>query len=131
MPTTLILTMVGLLFLLIVLVFIYVWIARTRVSTPSPSETIETFESLSAIIKNRSSNAQELHHAVERILRDFASITPHTRKIYQDLIEMLCLHPHTDSKLILRFEKGLRTANPQYSEEIEYALRVGLAARDK
>lgn len=131
MPTTLILTLVGLLFLLILLVFIYVWIGRTRSNTANPSETVETFESLSAIIKNRSSSTQQLHYAVEKILNDFVSITPHTHKHYQDLIETLCLHPRTDSKLILRFEKGLRAANPQHNDEIEYALRLGLAARDK
>lgn len=129
MPTTLILTMVGLLFLLIILVFIYVWIARTRKSEPTLIETIETFESLSAIIKNRASSAQTLHHAVEMILAHFGSITPQSIRHYKDLIEALCVHPHTDSKLILRFEKTLRLQNAQFEHDIEHALAVGLATR--
>ncbi len=129
MPTTLILTMVGLLFLLIILVFMYVWIARTRKSVPPTIEAIETFESLSAIIKNRASSAQTLHHAVEMILARFGSITPQNIRHYKDLIEALCVHPHTDSKLILRFEKTLRAQNAQFEHDIEHALAVGLATR--
>jgi hypothetical protein len=129
MPATLILTMVGLLFLLIILVFIYVWFARTQKSAPITTETIETFESLSAIIKNRSSSVQSLHHAVEVILARFGSITPQSVRAYRDLIEALCVHSHTDSKLILHFEKTLRTRNPQFEHDIEHALAVGLATR--
>lgn len=129
MPTTLILTMVGLLFLLIILVFIYVWIARTRKSAPTTIEAIETFESLSAIIKNRASSAQTLHHAVEMILVRFGSITPQSIRHYKDLIEALCVHPHTDSKLILHFEKTLRLQNAQFEHDIEHALALGLATR--
>jgi hypothetical protein len=129
MPTTLILTMVGLLFLLIVLVFIYVWIARIRQNAPVVIETIETFESLSAIIKNRSSSASDLHHAVGVILSRFGTISSQSIKLYQDLLETLCVHPHTDSKLIVRFEKELRSANPRFTSEIKQALAIGLAAR--
>jgi len=130
MPATLILTMVGLLFLLIVLVFIYVWIGRTRKSVSDTVKKPETFESLSAIIKNTSSSAIELHRAAELILENFNAMTPNTAKAYQDLVQTLCVHPHTDSKLILRFEKTLRSINPQYNDEIEHALKRGLAARD-
>lgn len=129
MPTTLILTMVGLLFLLIALVFIYVWIGRSRKSSPDSLKAVETFESLSALIKNRSSAASELQRASELLLEHYGTIEPHTLKQYQALIETLCVHPRTDSKLIVRFEKSLRSANPRFAHEIEYALSVGLAAR--
>lgn len=129
MPTTLILTMVGLLFLLIALVFIYVWIGRSRKSSVNSIKTIETFESLSELIKNRTSGTDELQRAAELILEHYGTIEPHALKQYQALIETLCVHPRTDSKLIVRFEKSLRSANPRFAHEIEHALSRGLAAR--
>lgn len=129
MSTTLILTLVGLLFLLIALVFIYVWIGRTRQNTPSVPETIETFESLREIINNRESTNAQLNRAVTMMTQRFGRIDPRHIGTYKHLIEALCLHPHTDSKLILRFEKTLREINPAYTHEIEQALAIGLAAR--
>ncbi len=125
----LVLTMIGLLFLLIGLVALYVWIGKSKTVTETSSGTIETFESLSDIIKNTSSSSRELHHAVEMILNHFGSITSNTAGKYMALVQALCLHPRTDSKLILQFEKTLRTNNPSYSHEIEKSLAVGLAAR--
>ncbi len=128
-PVNLILTIVGLLFLLIGLVALYVWSSKKNtVPTESPA-TIETFESLSATIKNRSSSSAELTHAVDTILSRFGTITAHTISAYKHLLEALCTHPKTDSKLILRFEKTLRTSNPTYAHEIEQSLALGLASR--
>lgn len=125
----LILTIVGLLFVLILLVGIYVWSSKTKTAQPESPATIETFESLSAILKNRSSSGAELNHAVEMILSRFGTINSHTIGTYKHLVESLCVHPRTDSKLILRFEKTLRQTNPTYAHEIELSLGVGLGAR--
>lgn len=125
----LVLMMIGLLFLLIGLVALYVWIGKSKTIAVSVPETIETFESLSNIIKNRSSSARELNHAVEMILNHFGTMNAHTSGKYKHLLEELCVHPRTDSKLILRFEKTLRTNNPDYTNEIEKSLAVGLAKR--
>jgi hypothetical protein len=124
----LIFTIVGLLFVLIALVGIYVWSSKSKVPLSSP-ESIETFESLSAVIQNRSSNNAQLDHAVAVIVNHFVLISPSALPAYKNLLESLCVHPNTDSKLILRFEKALRQANPKYSHEIEQALALGLAAR--
>lgn len=131
MSTTLILTLVGLLFLLIALVFVYVWIGRTRQPSPESLETVETFESLRGIINNRSSTNTQLHRAVTMMLERFGRIDPHHAGAYQHMLETLCVHPHTDSKLILKFEKALRETNPAFTHEIEQALAIGLAARDQ
>ena len=128
-PVNLILTIVALLFLLIALVALYVWNSKKKPLTQKSPTAIETFESLSTIIKNRSSSSAELTHAVETILSRFGTITPHTIGAYKHLLETLCTHPQTDSKLILRFEKTLRTSNPTYAHEIEQSLALGLAAR--
>jgi hypothetical protein len=122
----LILTIVGLLFVLIALVALYVWNSKPKTIV---STTVETFESLSAVLKNRSSSVGELNHAVEMILSRFGTITSHNVGTYKHLVELLCLHPRTDSKLILRFEKTLRLNNPTFTHEIEQSLALGLAAR--
>lgn len=124
----LILAIVGLLFLLIALVALYVWIGKSKTAV-EVQETVETFESLGNIIKNSSSSAKELNHAVETILLRFGKMNAHTVGKYKHLVEALCTHPRTDSKIILKFEKTLRTNNPDYSHEIEKSLAVGLAAR--
>ena len=128
MQTPLVLTLLGLLFLLIALVFIYVWVGRSRDSNDS-IEPIETFESLSAVIRKRSSSRAELYRAVGMLLESFGVISPHTLPTYQSLMQSLCVHPRADSKIVLRFERTLRQINPKYDSEIEHALRAGLAAR--
>jgi hypothetical protein len=125
----LILTIIGLLFVLILLVALYVWSNKSKTVLETTPATIETFESLSAIIKNRSSSARELNHAVEMILSHFGTMTSHTVGKYKLLLEELCTHPRTDSKLILRFEKTLRMNNPTYAHDIEKSLALGLAQR--
>lgn len=125
----LILTIVGLLFLLIVLVALYVWLGKSKTTVVEVPKGIETFESLSEIIKSRASSARELNHAVEMILEHFGTMNAHSVGKYKHLLEALCTHPRTDSKLILKFEKTLRTNNPDYTHDIEKSLAVGLAAR--
>jgi hypothetical protein len=129
MKTSLILTMLGLLFLLIMLVFLYVWIGRIRKSPPVIVEEIETFDSLRGIINNRGSTNAQLNHAAARIIERFSYIDSRHIGAYKHLVETLCVHPHTDSKLILRVEKALRAANPAHIHEIEQALAIGLASR--
>jgi hypothetical protein len=129
MPTNLILTLVGLLFLLIALVFVYVWLGHTRTKAPAVPETVETFESLREIINSRASSNAQLNRAVTLIIERFAHIDPRHIAAYQHLLQTLCVHPHTDSKLILRFERAMREANPSRSHDIEQALAIGLAAR--
>lgn len=125
----LIFTIAGLLFVLVALVGIYVWSSKNKVIPASSPESIETFESLSAVIQNRASSHAQLGHAVEMIVNHFGTISASTLATYKSLVESLCIHPHTDSKLVLRFEKALRQANPKYAHDIEHALSIGLAAR--
>jgi len=129
--------MAGLLFLLIALVFLYVWIFHSKVSVNPPvvsaPKPIITFETFQSVIKSPSSTKEELNMAVEMILERYATIGEggYPLRIYELLIEMLCLHPNTDAKLVLRFEKGLRKENPKYIKEIELSLAKGLSVRRK
>jgi hypothetical protein len=121
--------MIGLLFTLIVLVLIYVWLGRTKKSDVDNINVPETFESLSAIIHTSVSTNQALTHAADAILKRFVTIGDYPH--YEALIMGICTHPNTDSKLVSRFEKSLRDANPKFKEKIQKTLKEGLAKRDK
>ncbi|MDP3464171.1 MAG: hypothetical protein Q8R86_00195 [Sulfuricurvum sp.] len=126
---TLLLIMVGLLFTLIFLVLLYVWVSRTK--RAPDAQAAETFESLQSLISDVSTSNNDLVRAVEVLIEKFIQIGEGTRDYshYEALIERLCIHPHTDSKVVLRFERALRSANPRFKEKIEKALKHGLAHR--
>lgn len=131
--TSLILVMAVLLVVFIILVFLYVWLGRVKQAGTLSTESIVTFPMLCGVIKNRSATNGELNRAVDTILERFSHVNDGEQAfgVYAELLERLCLHDNTDSKLILRFEKGIRTANPRFKEEIEKALKIGLSERDK
>lgn len=128
---TLVITAVSLLFALIFLVFIYVWMTRTKKSGVSDAKAPETFESLQSLIADVSTSNNDLARAVEVLIEKFIQIGEGTRDYshYEALIEKLCIHPRTDSKVVLRFERALRSANPRFKEKIEKALKHGLSHR--
>lgn len=49
--------------------------------------------------------------------------------VYGSLLAKLCVHPHTDSKVILRFQRAVLVVNPNYKEQLEKSLKLGLAGR--
>jgi len=129
--TTPLLIMGALLVVLIVLVVLYVWIGRSKRKGVEDVDVPVTFASLQAVIHHPSSTNGELNDAVNIILEKFIEVGSTERGFekYASLLQTLCTHPHTDSKVILKFEKALRTANPRYKEEIGKTLRLGLAQR--
>lgn len=133
--TTLILMMVSLLVLFIVLVTAYVIMGRSKkaVQPTENEEVVVTFEMMRSVINHASASNAELNHAVNTIIEDYGNITEGERslEVYESLLEMLCIHKNTDSKIILRFQKALRNANPKFRGEIEKALKLGLSERDK
>lgn len=126
---TLLITMVSLLFVLLLLVLIYVWMGRSKKNGAGETNVPETFESLCAIIHSSVSTNQALNQAADRILSRFGSIGEYPH--YEALIRGICTHANTDSKLVSRFEKSLRDANPKFKEKIQKTLKEGLAKRDK
>lgn len=130
--TALVLIMVGLLVVFIALVAVYVWIGRSKQTVRSGhAEAAVTFETLQGIIHRSSSTNGELNGAVDMIVERYGDMRDRGVDVYAALLEKLCIHPHTDSKVILRFEKALRGANPHHKEEIDKALKHGLEQRDK
>lgn len=124
---TLILIMAGLLVLFIVLVSIYVWIGRSKKEVPASLQAVVTFEGLCALIHNRSASNEQLNDAVDTIIERYVHIEDF--RVYASLLEALCVHPNTDSKVILRFQKALIIANPKLKDQIEKTLKLGLAGR--
>lgn len=129
--TALVLIMVGLLVVFIALVAVYVWIGRSKKAVEPAEQTAVTFETLQGIIHRSSSTNGELNGAVDMIVERYGDMRDRGVDVYAALLEKLCIHPHTDSKVILRFEKALRGANPHHKEEIDKALKHGLEQRDK
>lgn len=119
--------MAGLLVLFIVLVAVYVSMGRSKKAVRVSGATVITFETMCAIINRTSATNPELNRAIDTIIERYSHIGDFD--VYGSLLEKLCTHPHTDSKVILRFQKALITANPKYKEQIEQRLKVGLAGR--
>lgn len=122
---TLLLVFAGLLILLIVLVLIYVRLGRSK--HVANGDTVETFETMRLVIHRSSSTNAQLNHAVDVIIERYCTITDF--EVYAQLLETLCIHPHTDSKVILRLERALIAVNPKQKEKIEKRLKLGLAGR--
>lgn len=123
--------MAGLLLVFITLVFIYVWIGRSKKTVVQHEQTAVTFSTLCTVINHASSTNPELNRAVDTIIERYCDVVEGERPIdvYLLLLTKLCVHPHTDSKLILRFQRAVLRANPRYKEEIERTLKMGLAGR--
>lgn len=117
----------GLIILLVVLVAAYVIIGRSKRVVSTDTQTVVTFEMMCTIINRNSTSNEELNRAVDTIIERYSQISDFD--VYGVLLEKLCTHPHTDSKVILRFQKALIMANPKYKDQIEKSLKLGLAGR--
>lgn len=125
--TTLVLILLALFVVLVILVAVYVGAQGSKKAVATSTQTPVTFEMMCSIINRSSANNIELNNAVDTIIARYSEITD--IDVYGGLLEKLCTHPNTDSKVILRFQKALITANPKYKEQLEKSLKIGLAGR--
>lgn len=125
--TTLMLVMALLLVIFILLVAVYVWNGRTKKDPAVSCEALETFGEMCAVIHKNTSTNTQLNHAVDTIIERYSHIDDF--EAYGALLEKLCIHPATDSKVILRFQKALISENPHFKDRIEQTLKLGLAGR--
>lgn len=125
--TTLFLILLALFVVLIVLVAVYVGAQGSKKPVTTTAQTAVTFEMMCSIINRSSANNIELNNTVDTIIARYSEITD--IDVYGSLLEKLCTHPNTDSKVILRFQKALIKANPKYKEQLEKSLKIGLAGR--
>lgn len=129
--TTLVFILLGLFIVLIILVVVYVIIGRSKKAVIPTEISTETFPMLCAVINHVSSKNSELNRAVDSIIEHYCDIVEGERPfdVYGSLLAKLCVHPHTDSKVILRFQRAVLAANPQFKDQIENSLKLGLAGR--
>lgn len=129
--TSLILIMAGLSVILIILVLFYVNAGKTRKRESDQVSEVLDFHAIQSIVARKNSSKTQLYEAIDILIRDYSRVN-HERPIgaYVSIVEALCVHPQTDSRLILRLEKELRMANIEQEEKIDQALKRGLEARD-
>ena len=132
---------IGLLLLLALLLYFLLFKRKkkslSKKSTTSPQrKNTPSFEALISVIKNKNATREELFSAVEDILKYYGTIHPKLgMRSHPDfdkyglIILKLCHHPHTDKKIILKFDKELRAKNPEYAHEINDFLTKGLDTR--
>lgn len=129
MSTNLILTMTLLMAVLLILVSLYIALLKKRSPKKMPYTETVTFETLCRVIDNPASTTENLRNATDDIVTRFPEITEGNVQQYVQLVETLCTHPATDSRIILDFEKLLRKKNPNFANRINQALTAGLKQR--
>lgn len=92
--------------------------------------------SLRAIIKNKQTSEKELKNAVDLVLKEYGvidnrsdSIQNKSFDIYKEILFSICTHPNTNKNIIINFDKELRRFNPNYKDEINDAIKIGLNSR--
>jgi hypothetical protein len=135
--TNLLLVLGALLVLLLLLVVIYLLNrpgpAPQRRSSGKAAQPkkggLPAFDALEAVILDPKSPKAELSRAVDTIRRHHGTIRAESLERYIHLVIALCRHPQTDKSLVIALDRGLQEQNPNFSQELEAALRKGLNAR--
>ena len=139
--TLLIQTIVGLVIVLGILVFILLLPTKiekkkVKIRTIDDDKPKTDLESLRHIIRNRLSTKQELQDALNLVIKLHGHIAKkHGTRVnadfdgYMEILIMICRHPNTDKNIILKFDKELRTLNPDYKDEINESITKGLDSR--
>lgn len=88
------------------------------------------------IIKDKTSTTEDLEEAVDSILKYYGTIhsklgtrTHPDFDIYLGALFRICTHPNTNTKIILKLNRGLEKQNPSYAKEINDAITRGLNSR--
>ncbi len=140
--TLLVKSFAGLVFILVLLLYFLLsnskkkTLAKKKVKEQKERNTFPSLESLVAIVKNKKSTKVELSEAIDKILKYHGIIHPKLGirshpdfDIYGLVMLKICHHPHTDKKIILKYDKELREKNPEYEHEINDFLTKGLNTR--
>lgn len=101
------------------------------------NEPVVDLESLKAIIEHKRTTSKELQEALDLVLKHYGVIPNkigvlyhHDFQIYMDILFSICIHPNTNKKIILGFDKELERLNPEYKVEINEAITRGLNSRE-
>jgi hypothetical protein len=112
--------------------------AKKKVESVEVKERVKvpSFAKLAETIKLSASTNEQLHEAVDLILKHYPKIKPKNGtspskdfKRYADVIFSVTTHPNTDKELVLKLDRELSKHNPSYRREIDEMLNRGLSAR--
>lgn len=132
----------GLVFVLAFLIFLLLSAKKKRVQqsaneVKAVNEPVVDLESLKAIIEHKRTTSKELQEALDLVLKHYGVIPSkvgvlyhHDFQIYMDILFSICIHPNTNKKIILGFDKELERLNPEYKVEINEAITRGLNSRE-
>ena len=118
---------IGLILILAILIFFLFQQKKKLKKEKLLEEIIPSFETLLLVIKDTSSTTDKLANSLNTIIEYYGTIDD--MDIYSDILYKICTHPHTDTSLILKFDKELRKRNPNYKKEINSAISEGLSLR--
>ncbi|MEA3372641.1 MAG: hypothetical protein U9Q62_03005, partial [Campylobacterota bacterium] len=142
--TTPILMIIVLLVVLLILVFMLVARPskkkhvqkRTIKQPPVEKKRVRSFDELVAVLKKKTSGADELRDALHEITGSYGKITPKLgARVHPDfdnymlVILLICRHRNTNKNIILDFDRALSGRNPEYKREISDAVQKGLNSR--
>lgn len=143
--TTLTVIMILLLILLIPLVGTLVFPKKDKQKPKSkpaaPSQGARkkgprSFDELRKAIKNKESSTADLKEALNELLLHYGKIPDKLGArshpdfdYYREVLFSACRHRNIDKDTLLEFDKGLRQKNPQYSPQIDEAIKGGLESR--
>lgn len=110
--------------------------AKKMANEVGEAKPIADLESLKAIIEHKKTTSTELQEALDLVLKYYGVIPKkvgvlnhHDFQIYTDILLSICIHPNTNKKIILSFDKELERLNPDYKVEINEAITRGLNSR--
>lgn len=112
-----------------VLVFaIKTHLKEVRLAKPIPeTKKVKTFEELSKVIHTSYSSLDELDQAVIEILLRYSKINDF--ELYEKLLQKICTHKNSSSKLILKFQRGLIEENKTMKLKLDKTLEIGMKVR--
>lgn len=90
-------------------------------------ESVESLEVLFQRMKSAKVSATELEATLDLVLEHYGKIDDFT--LYEKILFSITLHPNTNKKIILNFDKQLSLRNPSFKKAISNAITDALKAR--
>lgn len=140
-------SVVGLIVLLTLLIILFVLPARKKKKKiqkqkkqaalkEEESEELLSFDELRAVVRRRSTTAEELQKVIDQVVKHYSKIPPKLGirthpdfDKYVDLIVHLVRHRNTNKDLILQLDRALTKNNPEYKAELNDTLTKALNSR--
>jgi hypothetical protein len=138
-------SLAGLIAILAILIFFYFFKVKTKKeqkylkeepSTSKQEVPQHDLQTILEIIKAKNTTEEELEKAVDLLVKYHVKIPKKLGirshpdfDFYEEIIMRLCRHPNTNKSIILKCDRELQKANPDYARELNNALTKGLNSR--